>query len=134
MTATCPPSAETWLAWRASLPPIPAGCFSRAGKKAALADIQGGLCAACLTAGMALEMDHDHRTGYVRGLLCRSCNVQAGKQESQLFGVDRPDIVLYLANPPAFGARWLWATPEPELVTIDQAIATLVAIELPPLE
>lgn len=40
-----------------------------------LHDIQGLLCATCHKA-LAVVVDHDHETGMVRGLLCRSCNVQ----------------------------------------------------------
>ena len=41
---------------------------------------QGGKCYICqrlpgsLPAGRALAIDHDHRTGRVRGILCQSCN------------------------------------------------------------
>lgn len=39
---------------------------------------QGGVCKICQTppkAGRALVVDHSHKTGAVRGLLCDSCNV-----------------------------------------------------------
>jgi hypothetical protein len=54
----------------------------------ALLEVQGGVCAACgheeiyfdvRTNGFyQLAVDHDHETGEVRGLLCRSCNVAYG--------------------------------------------------------
>lgn len=45
---------------------------------------QGGRCAICRKEGKRvngigpLEIDHDHTTGAVRGLLCRSCNMGIG--------------------------------------------------------
>lgn len=41
---------------------------------------QGGLCAICKCAGSArgLFVDHCHRTGVVRGLLCSTCNMGVG--------------------------------------------------------
>jgi hypothetical protein len=58
---------------------------------------QGGKCAACQTDGWGKSgpvVDHDHKTGIVRGLLCNTCNVAAG-----MLG-DNPDrarkLALYL--------------------------------------
>jgi hypothetical protein len=35
---------------------------------------QQGRCAICGTRGEPLVEDHDHVTGLIRGLICRSCN------------------------------------------------------------
>jgi hypothetical protein len=42
---------------------------------------QGGVCAICFrpqNGGRALDVDHDHETGQVRGLLCGACNAAIG--------------------------------------------------------
>lgn len=47
----------------------------------ALRKRQDNCCAICSTPGTArvpLRLDHDHRTGSIRGLLCHSCNVALG--------------------------------------------------------
>lgn len=46
----------------------------------ALAKKQGGVCAVCKSIGKdgKLNVDHDHETGRVRGLLCTGCNVALG--------------------------------------------------------
>lgn len=63
---------------------------------------QDGKCAICGLAEtyfdhrwgrvVALAVDHEHRTGRVRGLLCRRCNQLLGKAE------DNPEILLKAAS------------------------------------
>lgn len=63
---------------------------------------QGGVCAMCKRPpkSKSLNVDHDHKTGLVRGLLCWHCN-------SRVIGGARDDIdllragVAYLESPPA---------------------------------
>jgi hypothetical protein len=50
----------------------------------------GGLCESCQRPGK-LVVDHDHRTGKVRGLLCRRCNTGVG------FFEDNPETLERLA-------------------------------------
>lgn len=64
---------------------------------------QGGVCALCRRATGAtrnLSVDHDHRTGLVRGLLCRPCNDLLGHLRDDAEAARR--IVAYLVEPPAF--------------------------------
>lgn len=64
---------------------------------------QGGKCAICQRATgkvKKLSVDHDHKTGKVRGLCCTACN-------KHILGHARDDIeffkraIAYLENPPA---------------------------------
>lgn len=66
---------------------------------------QDGKCFICRRATGAsrrLSVDHDHKSGLVRGLLCRPCNSLLGH------GRDDPEffrrVIKYLAFPPAFEA------------------------------
>ena len=63
---------------------------------------QGGVCAICKRATgktKALAVDHDHKTGYVRGLCCGICNKLLGhlRDDPEL----ARNIVSYLEKPPA---------------------------------
>lgn len=79
----------------------------------ALYEAQGGVCAICQrakgTARRKLSVDHNHKTGEVRGLLCGPCN-------RDVLGHLRDDPAAlrrgadYLENPPA--RRVLTSGPE----------------------
>jgi hypothetical protein len=63
---------------------------------------QGGKCAICQRATGAtrkLSVDHDHKTGEVRGLLCRPCNNLLGHARDDTEFFERAKQ--YLINPPA---------------------------------
>lgn len=71
----------------------------------ALYEAQGGVCWICQRAkGLSkkLAVDHDHATGYVRGLLCTTCNKFLGHiRDDDAAGLR---IMNYLIQPPAFKA------------------------------
>lgn len=56
---------------------------------------QNGLCAICEDAG-TLCIDHDHKTGIVRGLLCRRCNIGLGHFRDDRIALQR--AIDYLQN------------------------------------
>lgn len=63
---------------------------------------QGQVCAICRRATGAtrkLSVDHDHKTGLVRGLLCSTCNKLLGHIRDDLETARR--VVAYLLAPPA---------------------------------
>jgi hypothetical protein len=63
---------------------------------------QNGTCALCLRAtgkSKRLAVDHDHKTGAVRGLLCGPCNKLIGHARDEPEFFDR--AAEYLRNPPA---------------------------------
>ncbi len=72
----------------------------------ALFDLQGGVCWICQRKprSVRLAVDHDHKTGLVRGLLCSQCN-------HKLLGAAHDDperlwrALNYLVNPPAQDMR-----------------------------
>lgn len=69
----------------------------------AIYEAQGGKCAICQRATGAskkLSVDHDHKTGEVRGLLCTPCNRDVlGHLRDSISALLR--AVRYLLHPPA---------------------------------
>lgn len=64
--------------------------------------VQSGRCAICRRAtgkSRRLSVDHDHSTGKVRGLLCRTCNTMLGHARDDPMFFMR--AWLYLTDPPA---------------------------------
>ncbi|WP_396189443.1 endonuclease VII domain-containing protein [Flavobacterium sp.] len=65
-------------------------------------DYQGGVCFICHKKPhkMRLAVDHDHKTGEVRGLLCKTCNRDIiGSAKDEIAFLER--AIDYLKNPPA---------------------------------
>lgn len=63
---------------------------------------QGGRCAICQTKQkrMRLSLDHHHKSGRVRGLLCNACNRHLLKASKERVDILRAAI-RYLEDPPA---------------------------------
>lgn len=82
----------------------------------ALLRLQGGRCAICRAKPKSkrLAVDHDHKTGAVRGLLCSRCNhdLMGSAWDSRAMATA---LWHYMATPPTSGA---WLPPEraPQLV------------------
>lgn len=67
-----------------------------------LYEAQGGVCYICRRATgrrRKLAVDHDHKTGYVRGLLCSPCNNILAHIRDDVPTAER--IKIYLVRPPA---------------------------------
>lgn len=68
----------------------------------AIKEHQGGVCAICNRANgktRRLSVDHDHKTGAIRGILCRPCNNILGQLRDDAVAALR--VVWYLQSPPA---------------------------------
>lgn len=61
-------------------------------------ECQGGRCAICLEVHEVLHVDHSHATDKVRGLLCHTCNVAAGKVRDSITIARRLSDYLLLAG------------------------------------
>ena len=75
---------------------------------------QEGVCAICQRATgkrRRLAVDHDHDTGYVRGLLCKTCNYKVlGHLRDDTEALQR--AIDYLNNAPAFAVIGRRRVPE----------------------
>lgn len=63
--------------------------------------VQDGRCAICLMVPktqLSLDIDHDHATGKVRGLLCSVCNTGLGSMRDSIQALQR--AIEYLRDPP----------------------------------
>jgi hypothetical protein len=68
----------------------------------AILSLQDDVCAICKNPpkfNKNLAVDHDHKTGLIRGLLCWGCNKALGVFRDNLFKFEQ--TVLYLRLPPA---------------------------------
>ena len=68
----------------------------RRGIKNATGERRGGPCAICRREFDVLDLDHDKRTGLVRGWLCRCCNMGLGKFQHDPVALERAAV--YIRN------------------------------------
>lgn len=68
---------------------------------------QAGACAMCSASPERILVDHCHRTGLIRGLLCTSCNTAEGLTSSPAFAAyrERPPTVM-LGIEEQYGSPW----------------------------
>ena len=76
----------------------------------AMHERQGGQCAICGTSAEKLVVDHNHKTGKVRELLCHLCNA--------MIGCAREDTAI-LVN----AAAYLYHEQHPDLENVQAVIA-----------
>ncbi|MGA5552643.1 endonuclease domain-containing protein [Streptomyces pseudogriseolus] len=117
---TASPACWSWpvpdlIAWDPEVPPVGTGdryvseetaavlraAYSHPERRAIalLEEWQAGRCAVCESTVQELVTDHDHGTGLVRGLLCRSCNTREGFSYS-------PQGAVPSSRPTASGRPW----------------------------
>lgn len=63
----------------------------------AMVEAQGGVCAICQQLG-AVHVDHDHRTGSIRGVLCFRCNAALGQLRDDVDVLRRSALYLTAAG------------------------------------
>jgi hypothetical protein len=69
---------------------------------------QNGVCATCnqkCKTGNHLAVDHDHKTGKIRGLLCKDCNTSLGllKEDIQILENLKNYIILHTGQDVKYG-------------------------------
>ncbi|WP_324605907.1 endonuclease domain-containing protein [Streptomyces sp. NRRL S-813] len=94
------PSCHVWQVPEGEVPP-------HLSATDALRRWQAGACAMCSASRGRLLVDHCHRTGLVRGLLCTSCNTAEGMGRGGSFAAYRsrpPAVMLGMAE--QYGSAW----------------------------
>ena len=66
----------------------------------ALIEQNDGRCHLCNTIPWRLNIDHDHNTGWVRGVLCQTCNIALGYYDRL---IENPRLLDYLQRRVAQG-------------------------------
>jgi len=61
-----------------------------------LYNLQKGKCLICGKFSVVLDVDHNHKTGKIRGLLCRACNTLVGQVECRMSEIEK--IIEYLSS------------------------------------
>lgn len=94
------PSCHVWQVPESDVPP-------HLSATDALRRWQAGACAMCSARRGRLLVDHCHRTGKVRGLLCTSCNTAEGLGRAGAFAAyrSRPPAVM-LGVEEQYGSAW----------------------------
>jgi len=96
LTGDQDPACWSWPVWETDK----TAHYARWGEFAAgdlMIDWHEGRCAMCGIPDDDLMRDHDHRTGWERGLLCRSCNIMEGTHPDRAGSV----FSKYRERPPA---------------------------------
>jgi len=73
---------------------------------------QGNRCKVCNEIYEDLEIDHNHETHQVRGLVCKSCNFLIGTVEKRFNGIAA--CCLYLTYTDPLYQKFLWLGEEHE--------------------
>lgn len=94
------PSCHVWQVPEREVPP-------HLSAAQALRRWQAGACAMCSARPERLLVDHCHRSGLIRGLLCTSCNTAEGLQSAPSFDAyrERPPAVM-LGVEEQYGTPW----------------------------
>jgi len=59
---------------------------------------QGGICAICLQTSGKWHLDHNHKTGKIRGILCHHCNTGLGNLKDDVAVLKRAIAYLEKSN------------------------------------
>lgn len=66
--------------------------------RAELLGEQQGICPLCKREPVVPCLDHNHKTGAVRAVLCRGCNLLEGRYSNSVPRCQVPDPIAYLRN------------------------------------